>query len=492
MICSFAILLSFGYLAVGAAVPYSDLRALLQNSSIQWSPQTELFFPNTTGFKDATQRWSSFEEPTYKAAVRPGTELDVQTAVSIATLNNIPFLATGGKHGYSTSFGELDDGLAIDLSNFNTINVNKNASTVTIGGGVRFSDIFDPLYAAGKELQTGSCPCVGTVGATLGGGVGRYQGVHGLIIDALLSVRLVTAIGKLITVSADSNPELFWALRGAGMNFGVVTSATYKVADLTNGGQVLSADLIYPGSVNGSFFEALEKLAADQPKELSVTAASSYDVHTNSTMLVANIVYAGPEDEGRAAMAPFLDLEPTTQDVYTVAWNELAGKAFFGMASQMCTKGAPHSTYGINVREVSAAAYTRAFDAMDALYATTPAARSSAFSIEVFSNAGPMAVPDDETAYPWRDSSALILLQSSWTDESAADAANKNCEEIRADLVASSGYDDHAVYVSYAHGDETPEQMFGAEKLPRLAALKQEWDPNNVFGFGNAVPTSYP
>lgn len=125
-------------------------------------------------------------------------------------------------------------------------------------------------------------------------------------------------------------------------------------------------------------------------------------------MLVANIVYAGPEDEGRKAMAPFLDLETTTQDVYTVAWNELAGKALFGLSSQLCTKGAPHSTYGINVREVSAAAYTRAFNAMDALYSATPAAQGSAFSIEVFSNAGPMAVADDETAYPWRDSSALV------------------------------------------------------------------------------------
>lgn len=122
--------------------------------------------------------------------------------------------------------------------------------------------------------------------------MGRYQGVHGLIIDALLSVRLVTATGELITVSADSNPELFWALRGAGMNFGVVTSATYKVADMTNGGQVLSADLIYPGSVNGSFFEALEKLVANQPKELSVLASSSYDVNTGSVSLVPSSPYS--------------------------------------------------------------------------------------------------------------------------------------------------------------------------------------------------------
>ncbi|KAL0265415.1 hypothetical protein SLS55_001382 [Diplodia seriata] len=80
------------------------------------------------------------------------------------------------------------------------------------------------------------------------------------------------------------------------------------------------------------------------------------------------------------------------------------------------------------------------------------------------------------------------MYGATWTDESAADAANQKAQELRAGLAATSGYDDLVVYVSYAHGDETPEQIFGADKLPRLAALKEEWDPRNVFGFGNAVP----
>ncbi|KKY17669.1 putative fad-dependent oxidase [Diplodia seriata] len=492
MLFGLAVVLSLGPLALGAAVTIPDLRAVLQNSSVEWSPQTELFFPNTSGFSDATQRWTVYAEPTYKAAVRPGTELDVQTAVSLATLSNIPFLATGGRHGYSISFDGLDDGLAIDLANFNAVDVDGTANTVTIGGGAHFSDIFDPLYAAGKELQTGSCPCVGTVGATLGAGVGRYQGLHGLMIDALLSVRLVTATGQLVTASAESHPDLFWGLRGAGMNFGVVTSATYKVADLSNGGRALSADLIYPGAANGSFYGALEEVAASMPKELSVIALAEYDTNTSSTALIANIVYAGPEDEGREAIQPFLDLGPVTQNVYTAACNELPGKAGFGFMSQLCVKGSPHSMYGVNVRSVSGSALTDTFNGMDALYASTPAARGSTFQIEVFPNEGPLAVSDDETAYPWRDSAAFIMLQATWTDESAADAANQKAQELRASLAATSGYDDLVVYVSYAHGDETPEQIFGAEKLPRLAALKEEWDPRNVFGFGNAVPTSYP
>lgn len=106
-------------------------------------------------------------------------------------------------------------------------------------------------------IETGSCPCVGMVGATLGGGVGRYQGLHGLIIDALESVELVTVKGDLITVSATENADLFWGLRGAGFNYGIVTSATYKVYDLTNKGNVLNADFMFPAELNETYFEIL-------------------------------------------------------------------------------------------------------------------------------------------------------------------------------------------------------------------------------------------
>lgn len=195
----------------------------------------------------------------------------------------------GGGHGYTTTFAELQYGLEIDLSGFNQVAVDADANRMTIGGGVRFRDIFEPLYSAGKEIrkfksiswefrrsltrnkpETGSGSCVGMVGATLGAGVGRYQGIHGLIIDALESVQLVTSNGSLITVSKTQEPDLFWGMRGAGFNFGIVTEATYTIYDLTNNGSVLNADFLFPASANGSFFEILASFNGTLPQPLSL------------------------------------------------------------------------------------------------------------------------------------------------------------------------------------------------------------------------------
>ena len=135
----------------------------------------------------------------------------------------------------------------------------------------------EPSNPANSCQATGSCTCVGFVGGTLGGGVGRYQGIHGLIIDNLLSVNLITAAGDQITVSATENSDLFWGIRGAGMNFGVITSATYKVADLTNSGQVQDADFVFTASQNVSFFNALASLQGTLPPELSLLTYVDYN-----------------------------------------------------------------------------------------------------------------------------------------------------------------------------------------------------------------------
>jgi FAD/FMN-containing dehydrogenase len=107
------------------------------------------------------------------------------------------------------------------------------------------------------------------LGASLGGGVGRYQGLHGLIIDALQSVKMVTATGDLITASKTEEPDLFWGVRGAGFNFGIVLEATYGIHDLTNGGSVLNADFKFHPSDNQTYFEIMESFGS-LPAELSL------------------------------------------------------------------------------------------------------------------------------------------------------------------------------------------------------------------------------
>ena len=115
------------------------------------------------------------------------------------------------------------------------------------------------------------------VGATIGAGVGPLQGLHGLMIDALESVHLVTASGNLITVSNTENSDLFWALRGAGANFGIITSANYTIHNATNGGQVLNADFLYPASANRSVFEVLASFDESIPAPLGLTVEMSYN-----------------------------------------------------------------------------------------------------------------------------------------------------------------------------------------------------------------------
>lgn len=115
------------------------------------------------------------------------------------------------------------------------------------------------------------------VGATLGGGVGPYGGLHGLQIDSLQSVRMVTGAGNLITVSATQHPDLFWVMRGAGFNFGVVTSATYQVYPYTNNGQAMNADFRFNASANASLYEFARSYTGKQPDAFSIDIAIAYN-----------------------------------------------------------------------------------------------------------------------------------------------------------------------------------------------------------------------
>lgn len=129
---------------------------------------------------------------------------------------------------------------------------------------------------------SGSCSYVGFVGATLGAGIGFFSGRFGLMIDSLMSVKMITASGDHIEVSEDSNSDLFWGLRGAGANFGIVTSATYKLHQQANAGQVFYADLIYPTDVKEDYFNALQALGDNWPPELGACHAIFWDPSSNA------------------------------------------------------------------------------------------------------------------------------------------------------------------------------------------------------------------
>ncbi|KAK0634890.1 hypothetical protein B0T17DRAFT_514654 [Bombardia bombarda] len=476
-----------------------DLGALLTAKCNSWNTKTTLSFPGDGSFANVTERWTVFAPPMYSAAISPATEEDVVKTVKLAAKYNISFLATGAGHGYGTTLGKLQNGLDIDLSQFKSISVNQSAGTVTVGGGVRMRDVIDAVFKAGFEIQTGSCSCPGFVGATIGAGVGRWSGIFGLIIDALVSVRLVTADGRIVQVSKTSNPDLFWAIRGAGANFGIITSATYRlhkiVAGANGGGQVMNADILVPANMSAAYFNALQSFSGKMPANLAAVSIVRYDADAGAAGILANWDYMGSEADGRRAMAPILALNPPVVSISTVPWNKLFATAGFGIDPVLCENNVIRDLYSANVRNLSASTMQAAFNKMGTFYSDHPEARGSVLELETFPNQAATSVPDGETAYPWRDALGNMIFLFSWdasTNSATSTAATKLGRQLRDDFVKTSGYPDLSVYVSYAHGDEKIEQIYGRNKLPRLAALKKSWDPRNVFAYNNALPTKYP
>lgn len=204
--------------------------------------------------------------------------------MKLAVQHNIPFLATGRRHGYTTTLGELQEGLAIDLSQLNSFEADTEANTITVGGASGAGEFQDELYAAGLLVPHGSCACPGYVGLSVGGGVGRYMGSLGLVSDRLLSASVVTSTGDIVTISESENTDLFWGMRGAGANFGIITSATYQAAKTSDhsDGYVLNCDLHFFSNATAAYFAYLDSVDATLPGNVGGVHITLYNTTTDS------------------------------------------------------------------------------------------------------------------------------------------------------------------------------------------------------------------
>ncbi|KAL8743199.1 MAG: hypothetical protein Q9184_008142, partial [Pyrenodesmia sp. 2 TL-2023] len=321
--------------------------------------------------------------------------------------------------------------------------------------------------------------------------------------DALVSARLVTAEGRIIHVSRRQNADLFWGLRGAGANLGVVVSATYQAHKLVNQGQILNADLIFPANQSKEYFDVLQSFVGKMPAKLAVVSLIVFDpvaqAANNGTLkaqIVANWVYIGPREEGLRVMAPVLALNPPVSNIQVVPWNKLVPTAAGGANALLCPKNSSHNTWWANLRSLPSSTFQASFDELNNFYKQYPEARGTTINAETFPNQAMAAVPDDDSAYPWRDAQGHIQIgviteSGNAAGDPAAEAGNSLARRLRDRWAATSGYPELSVYVNYARGDEKLRQRYGSRKLPRLAALKKKWDPRNVFAYNNALPMEY-
>ncbi|CAL8579516.1 hypothetical protein XPA_005256 [Xanthoria parietina] len=438
-----------------------------------------------------TLRWSSYEAPSYIIALKPATEEDVAKIITYAASSSIPFLSTGGGHGFAISLGKLANGIEIDLSNFNNVSVDVRANTLTIGGAVRIRDVLGPLGRAHKELPIGSESCVGMVGTTLGGGVSRYNGLHGMLLDSLVSVRMVTAAGKIITVSTTENSELFWGIRGAGFNYGTILEATYSVYDET-APLVLNADFLFASNASRAILEYFKTFETGLPAKLSFIVLATYSPTMGGSVIIVNAVYAGSEAEGAKYLYPLLGASPLRHNLSMIPWSTINSVSFFGSepANYTCPTGSTHNTYGSAVHRIDIDTFQAFYENYEHLTSSmSKELGGTVYFIEFFPKQAVEAVPSSATAYPWRNITVHILLNFAYnaTNSQLDRRINDFAHSARKNFSDASGFAQPELYVSYGHGDEDLETLYSAENLPRLRSLKAAWDPKNVYRYNYPI-----
>jgi FAD/FMN-containing dehydrogenase len=221
--------------------------------------------PGDNRYIAATALWAKPIGRMPRAVAHCRTPQDVQLAILAARDSGLSLSVRGGGHDWAGR--ALCDGLVIDLSGMNDVLVDPDHLTARISGGARASDVLTVTDPRGLAAVTGSCGAVGMAGLTLGGGYGPLIGRFGLALDNLIAADVVLADGRIVTAEHDREEELFWALRGGGGNFGVVTAMRIRLHNLPN---VLSGMLLYPFSEAKSVLEGCIDLAASMPEDLTV------------------------------------------------------------------------------------------------------------------------------------------------------------------------------------------------------------------------------
>jgi FAD/FMN-containing dehydrogenase len=400
---------------------------------------------------------------------------DVAAAVRFAREHDLRLAVRGGGHN-GGGFGSVDDGVVIDLSPLKSVTVDPAARTVRVGGGAVWGDVDAATGPHGLAVPTGIISSTGVGGLTLGGGHGYLARRHGLTVDNLLSAEMVLADGSQVTASADENPDLFWAIRGGGGNFGVVTEFTFRAHPLETvaGGptfwaaedaeQLLAAYREWlpsaPRNVMGFFnFHTIPPVAEAFPEELHLRK-------------VCGIVWCidASDADAEAAMAPMLSVaEPLLHGVgrMPIAALNSAFDGLYGPGDQWYWRGAflreiPDAAIAVN-REWNAR--MPGFKAGTHLYPVDGAVND---------------VAPEDTAFGYRDATwSQVVIGCNPDPASAAEVRDWTIGYHEAIVPFSAG----ASYVNFMMDDEGQARVkasYGAN-YDRLAQVKAAYDPDNVF-----------
>jgi FAD/FMN-containing dehydrogenase len=434
----------------------------------------DLVTRDSPGYEDTRRIWNAMIDSRPALFIRCRSAADIVRAVRFARDRELPLAVRGGGHNIAGS-ALADGGVVLDLSAMKGVHVDPSRRVARAEPGVTLGEFDRDVQAFGLATPLGINSTTGIAGLTLGGGYGWLSRKYGLTVDNLRSADIVTADGELLTVNEREHSDLFWAIRGGGGNFGVVTAFEYQLHPV--GTQVLAGLIVHPFENAAGLLRRYRDAMASAPDELTAWVVMRKApplpflpeaVHGQEVVVIATL-YAGDIAQGERALAPLRALGKPHADVVGPA-PYLAFQAAF---DPLLTPGARNYWKTHNF----AALHDGLIDTLVEQVRRLPGPMDELFIANV---GGAMSrVSDDATAFMGRQAQFVLNVHARWEDR-AEDA--RQVEWARGVFQAAAPYASAGAYVNFLTADEQDRvrAAYGAN-YDRLAAIKAKYDPQNIF-----------
>jgi FAD binding domain/Berberine and berberine like len=434
----------------------------------------EVLVPGDAGYDDARAIWNAMIDRRPALILRCAGVADVMLGVQFARSQGIELAVRGGGHSLP-GFSSVDGGMVVDLSAMKGIRVDPDRRRATVQGGATWGDLDHETQAFGLATTGGLISTTGVAGLTLGGGIGWLMRRLGLACDNLVGADVVTADGRLVRADAEENPDLLWALRGGGGNFGVVVSFDFAVHPV--GPTILGGPVFFPGDQAAEVARRYAEYTADLPDEMttlidlmSAPPLPAIQSEWHGQLAVGAVAcYAGPPEEGEKAAAGLRELgTPILEHVGPVPYTMLQS-----LLDPLFGPGARNYFRSGYVSEISEGL----IEQLVAFHQTKP---SPASEIHVQHLGGAIAgVRNDATAFASRDAGFVVNIVGRWQD---ADQDDRVIGWARDLYSAIESFTSGGTYVNFiSSGDDRVTEAYPNATLERLAEVKRTWDPTNLF-----------
>ncbi len=427
-----------------------------------------LLSPNDEGYEEARKLHNGLIDKRPAVIARCSGVADVVDAVNLGRQSGLEVAIRGGGHNVAGR-ATVDDGLMIDLSLMKGITVDPSKRTVIAQGGVTWTEFNRETQVHGLATPGGTISTTGIAGLTLGGGLGWLMSKHGLALDNLLSVELVDSEGRVLRANASEHPDLFWALRGGGGNFGVVTSLEFQLHPV--GPEIIGGLVAHPFEIAGDVLRFYRDTAQSLPDNFSLLAGLLYAPDGSGAKVVGiGACHTGTVQEGEAAIQPIKAIgTPVIDAMGPVSYCQLNT-----MMDGLFPRGALNYWKSSFVSDLSDAA----IDTLIERFHEVPSPMSMLFLEEL--HGAVTRIPVIDTAYPHRRQGYNLLVISQCQDPSDSERCIAWARETHDAMAPHLSSERYVNYLGDDEGSGPVADAYGAN-FERLRKIKTEYDPRNFF-----------